>query len=392
MKPFYAQNLDNVLSNKTAASHILGKLSGKGEDLARENLLREFKKLHYAQRALTEPELNEAFHVDKSDQQIYLDAMEIKAHRNKTKMDSDGLIFARQLTQIDPRYMEAKHQPLGKWRELFPIQTFEQGRERIAYRQFDFSGNVKDQAPGDNSINWVNATGTEYENKVYSYSSGYWYTYLELRRAAISNTPLDHSKLRALKLSFETKAQQVMFYGLPEKNIEGFINHTNVPDLQAGAPASDEVNGSRTFAGGDKTPSEIIADLTGMVAKIISDNKSAFGETGFIICLPAEQFLHIYKTPRSENSDTSIANWILQNYPFISSFQMVHELAGQGQNSTDLAIAYRKDPLTIEAQIADSVIYHPPQFHDLEIRFPAEMEFGGVVVRYPLGMGQLYGI
>lgn len=59
MKPFYAQNLDNVLSNKTAASHILGNLSGKGEELARENLLREFKKLHYAQRALTEPELNE---------------------------------------------------------------------------------------------------------------------------------------------------------------------------------------------------------------------------------------------------------------------------------------------------------------------------------------------
>ena len=389
MKPFYAQNLDNVLSNKTAASHILGNLSGKGEELARENLLREFKKLHYAQRALTEPELNEAFHVDKSDQQIYLEAMEIKAHRNKAKMDSDGLIFARQLTQIDPRYMEVKHQPLGKWRELFPIQTFEQGREKIAYRQFDFSGNVKDQAPGDNSVNWVDATGTEYENKVYSYPSGYKYTYLELRRAAVSNTPLDHSKLRALKLSFETKAQQVMFYGVPEKNIEGFINHTNVPDLQASAPATGS---SRELAGGDKTPDEAIADITGMVAKIISDNKSAFGETGFIICLPTEQFLHIYKTPRSANSDTSIANWILQNYPFISSFQMVHELAGQGQNSTDLAIAYRKDPLTIEAQIADSVIYHPPQFHDLEIRFPAEMEFGGVVVRYPLGMGQLYGI
>ena len=132
-----------------------------------------------------------------------------------------------------------------------------------------------------------------------------------------------------------------------------------------------------------------------MPTKIISEQQSAYGETGFRIALNAEKMRFVTTTKMGSvnaGNDTTIAQYVLMNDPSIEGFDLIHEMTDQGTGTTQLAICYKRESEFIEAQIADSIIWHAPQFDDLNIKHPSEMEFGGVVNRYPLAMTQLYGI
>ena len=50
------------------------------------------------------------------------------------------------------------------------------------------------------------------------------------------------------------------------------------------------------------------------------------------------------------------------------------------------------DPEVAEAQVSDAVLWSPVQFHDLDIKFPSVQYHGGVVVRYPIAMTQLFDV
>ncbi len=376
----YQQQLDYVLSNYDVKQKLFaGRLDSEIKS-GTARLEQTFRELYFEKASLIDSSYKGLYRADKTDDQIINESREIK---NDARFDSnDGLIFERQLTMIDPRYMEVKHKPLGKWREVLPIQSFTPGLANIVYRQFDFSGEAKLSAPGDTTVNYADATGKEYINKVHSYNSGYQFTFQDLRRAAFAGAPLERSKLRAVERAFETSLQKGMFLGKSELGTEGFFNHPNVPNN----PATGNWSGL--------TAEQIKDDIVGMPTKIISDYDGAFGEDGFIIALPVEQYQLIYSKVLTTGGvgNKTIATWILENYAPISGFVQIPDLKGQGTGSTDLAICYQKDAEYLEAQVADSIIWQAPQFRGLGIDFPAEMEWGGVVVRYPFSMTQLYGI
>lgn len=383
----YELMLNAVLSSPNAQQAIF---AGKTDSEIQNGKLRlkeTFRQNAWDKKAIEHHAFKGLYSPNKTDEQIYNEAMEIKGAQ---RLNSDsGLLFPRDLTMVDPRYMEVKKQPLGKWRELLPIQNFEYGVGEIAYRQYEFSGEAQDNSPASNQVPFADAEGKEFKNQIYGYKSGYKYTFSELRKAAFSGANIARSKMTAVERAFNTKLQKGMMFGQAEKNLTGFINAPNVPSAEASASSQ---SGNPTKWDSTKLPDEVIKDISGMPSAIIGDEFSAYGENGFIICLPSDQYNYVMTTPRTSTSDTTIANYILQNDRRIIGFQLVHELKGQGQGGTDLAICYMKDPEYLEAQVADSIIWQAPQFHGYEIWFPAEMEFGGVAVRYPRSMRQLYGI
>jgi hypothetical protein len=391
MQP-YDHALNQILSNDSVKTQLFyGRLDSDIE--AGKRRLREaFREIEWAKKAIVEPSCKGLYRADKSDEQIYNEAQEIK--RSKIgKMDAnDGLAFSRELSFIDPREFNVKHKPLGTWRDVLPIQTLPLGLEYVKYRVYDQTGEAILSDNKDTSISYVDATAQEYTNKVLTHKSGYKLSFEDLRNAAFSGAPLEKQKIYAVSLAFEKSLQKSMFLGVftdggASVGTNGFLNHPSVPNNPS----------SGTFATlGATSPDAVIAEIVGMPNRIMSDYDTAFGEGNYIICLPVAQYNYIYSTPRSINSDTSIAAWILQNYPMIERFMRIPDLKGQGtvveSEATDLAICYQRDPMYLEAQVLDSIIWHPPQFDDLAIKFPAEMKYGGVAVRYPLSMTQLYGI
>jgi hypothetical protein len=373
----YKAQLDYVLGNPDVKQKLfMGRLDSEIAS-GTQRLTELFRGMHWEKRAIEDTTLKDLYRADKSDETIINEAREIK---KEGRLDAnDGLIFERQLTMIDPRYMEVKHKPLGKWREVLPIQPFTPGLDKIVYRQFDFTGEAKLNGPGDTSVNYANATGKEYENKVHAYNSGYQLTFQDLRRAAFAGAPLQRSNMTAVNRAFEGSLQKGMFVGRTDIGINGFFNHPGVPD---------SASAGGVWAG---LGSEAIKDvIVGMPIQIMTDYDTAFGEDGFVICLPVKQYQLIYSKilTTSGVGTKSIAAWILENYPAIKGFVQIADLKGAGAGSTDLAICYQKEPDFLEAQVADSIIWQAPQFDGLAINFPAEMEFGGVAVRYPLSMTQ----
>ncbi len=340
----------------------------------------------------------EMLRMDRSDEEIRDEMMKLKAaHQslpsmnlsNQDRFDAGSISFERDNIMLDPRLFEIKHQPFT-WRSILPIFNFTPGTSEIAYRQYDTSGEAEEGSTQDGSMHYVDATGDEFINKVAQFKAGYKETFAELRKAMFQNAPIARYKILAVKRAYETKLQKGMMLG--HGGFDGFINSPNVPNVQAAAPATGS---SRVWGAGDKIPTEAATDIMSMPTAVISGQQSAYGEVGFRIALSAEKLRYITTTKMGSadsGSDTTIAKYVLENDPSIEGFDLIHELVGQGTGSSELAICYKRESEYIEAQIADAIIWHGVQFEDLNIKHPSEMEFGGVVNRYPLAMTQLYGI
>lgn len=369
-----------------------------------QNLHRRARNFKWVVKETTIPNAydvaTEMLRMDRSDLEIRDELIRLKNHHkgmpslnlsNANRFDAGSISFERDNIMLDPREFDIKHQPFT-WRSILPIQTIAPGTSEIAYRQFDTSGEADESSVQDGSMTYVEPTGEEFFNKIAIFKTGYKETFAELRRAMFQSAPIARFKILAVKRAYETKLQKGMMLG--HGGFDGFINSPNVPDVQAPLSA---IGANRNWGpqATDKTNTEVAADIMSMPTKIISEQQSAYGETGFRIALNAEKLRFITTTKMgsaASGSDTTIAKFVLENDPSIEGFDLIHELTGQGTGATQLAICYQRKSEYIEAQIADAVIWHAPQFDDLNIKHPSEMEFGGVVNRYPLAMTQLHSI
>jgi hypothetical protein len=399
-KKHYEQRLDSALSTQGFYETVFRGCTGKEESLFKDRLKEFFRKEQYSQIAINYPEFKGLYKQDKSDKQIFDEAKEVKNHLDKKRLDNTGLFFERDTTYTDPNFYTLSYKPLGKWRNWFEIQNIELGKDFVRYVQFERTGqSAKLTARGDGTVDFSRPNAKEYLNKQKVYNAGYYFTYAEIR-AAIANNTLEVELVEATKQNtlerFEQLLHDNMILGDSEAGVTGFINAPNVPNVEASAPATGT---DKTWQGGDKTKEEIIADINGMATKIIDDNFSAYGESGFIIALPSAQFNYITGTPRSTTTDTTIASQILENFkaedgsPVIRGFALLHELKGKGTGSTDMAICFRpNEGDKIKARVSEGVIFHPPTFNQLRIEYAMEQEAGGLTIMKPLSMTQLYGI
>lgn len=305
----------------------------------------------------------------------------------------DGLIFARQLERIDPRRFMVKYRPRGMWRGILPQQNVERGLERVTYRIEDFRAQVKPITVGtQKDIPYVGVSTEEYTNYVIDKGLGYRYTVMELDRAAFAGVPLQNRYQQAVIWGYEESDDIIAFNGDTERSLEGVINHTGVSNVQAAAPATGT---DRKWSGADKTEDEIIADIRGMVTKVAVDSKENYNaeRTKFLLLLPRTPADALNK-PRATFSDKTIAEFILSNSKYgIADIKVLPQLAGQGTGSTDLAILMPiNDNEVIEFYTSDAILWEPAQFVGLDVRFPSRKRNGGVVIRYPFAMTQLYGI
>jgi hypothetical protein len=397
-KPIYVERMDTMLSTQPGAyQRIFASQSGKAEIYGKEKLADFFREQHYWEKAKLEPAFKGLYRQDKSDELIYNEAKEVKSYLDKKRLDNSGVFFERDTTFTDPQFYSLKYKPLGKWRNWFVTQNVPLGAEYVRYKQYEKTGDGANLATrGDRNLDLKRTNAKEYLNKQHVYNEGFYFTYAEIRAYLFANADVDRAEQENAANNFEITAHKNMILGDSTIGITGMINATNVPNVQAAAPASGS---DRTWNGGDKTNDEVVQDIVGMPKKIIEDNKSAYGEDGFVVGLPVAKFNYITSTRLAAGTDTTIAAHILENFkgeqgqPVIKGFVIIHELAGQGNGSSDLAICFKpNEGEYIKARINDQVIFHPPVFEPLSIVYAMEQEMSGLTIMHPLSMTQLYGI
>lgn len=383
----FRSRLQNQILNDPQALHMI---NPDGHDMKHrlDCVFEQFRYDDWQKKGIMNNQFKGKYNHKKTDSQI------LEEMRKSGRMDADdGLVFARQLEEIDPRRFEVIKKPLDVWKRLIPIKTFTPGIDRITYRVRDFKSKAELNSPSNiTEMALADVTADEASNRVYAWNLGYYYTNQELRRAAVAGVPLQTDKIQSVEIGYRERIQEVMFTGNSQIGLEGIFNHTGVTNtvVSTGAVATNITWTTATT----KTPAEIVADITGMTAEIFIDTRGKYGSSNMVIALPLTQFRYLGDTRMESGTDTTIMQFILQNNASngIVRFEPVYELTGIGTGATDLAVAYPMDSDVLEAQIAEQILWSPMEIKGRSFLFGSEMEFGGVAVRYPVAMTQRYGV
>ncbi|RLB93613.1 MAG: hypothetical protein DRH26_03495 [Deltaproteobacteria bacterium] len=289
-----------------------------------------------------------------------------------------GLSFLlSQLTHIESKMYEKKYKAIT-YAQIIPVSN-EAGEWAESVTYFFMDGAAVAKFVGTKSLNVpIAEIGTEKVTvPVELGATGYEYSDEELRQAIQLQRPLPQLKSNTARRAYEEMAQRVAMVGDTTHNLPGFINNTNVTSATVVDPGSgtEWVN---------KTTAQILFDINDFMGDIFVDTLQV--EKPNTLVLPTAQWNYIAGTPRSDQSDTTILQWLVANSPYLSSESdiiPITELASAGSGSSDRMMAYDKDMDKVVFHIPMPLKFTEPQRKGRGFEVPGEFKLSGVEFRYP---------
>jgi len=289
-----------------------------------------------------------------------------------------GLAFLlSQLTHIESKMYEKKYKAIT-YPAIVPVSN-EAGEWAESITYFFMTGAAVAKFVGTKSLNVpIAEIGTDKITvPVELGATGYEYSDEELRQAIQLKRALPQLKSNTARRAYEELAQRVAMVGDTTHNLPGFINNTNVT-------AATVVNPGSGTTWVTKTPNQILFDINDFMGAIFVDTLQV--ERANTLLLPTAQWNYLAGTPRSDNSDTTLLQWLINNSPYLSSANdiiPVTELAGAGAGSTDRMMAYDKDIDKVVFHIPMPLRFTEPQRKGRGFEVPGEFKLSGIEFRYP---------
>lgn len=296
-------------------------------------------------------------------------------------MDADGAVFfQRELEYIKARSYDVQYAELQA-RSLFPVSN-EGGRgvDTITYRTYDQAGAAKIINAYADDLPRADVAGKETTILVRSVGVSYGYNLDEIQASQLTGRSLDQRRANAARRAVEQTINTIAFFGDTVHNLPGFFSNPNIPSGNVVDPGggTEWVN---------KTADQILFDINDLFADIFETTKMV--ERGNTLLLPPSQWAYIMSTPRSANSDTTIAQYVAQNSPFLNSIDdiiAVNECADANNPlfASDIMVAYNRSPDKLQLEIPVELEWMAVQMKNLEFVVPGRARVGGTNVYYPL--------
>lgn len=307
----------------------------------------------------------------------------LKKYQN---LDADeSIFFERELEKLKAKTYDLKYPEL-KARTLLPV-SFEAGpgAETIAYEQYSQFGMAKLIANYADDLPRADIGAKKFSSPVKSAGMSYGWNLQEVRAAAMAGKSLVSRKASAAKRGHMALENSIAWFGNTETGLPGLITNANISTVVLPADGTGS-----SILWSTKTPDQIIRDINLMTRTVHSVSKGV--EFANTLLLPLEQYNLIYDTPRSAQSDLSIAKWVLGNNPHLVAIDWLEELNGTGAGSTDQMLVYNRNPEKLTLEIPQDFEQLPVQERGLEYVVPTHHRVGGVIVYYPLSVAKAIGI
>jgi len=304
-------------------------------------------------------------------------------------MDADGaFFFQRQLEHIKARSYDVRYAEL-KARMLFPVSNEGgPGVTSITYRTYDQAGAAKIINAYADDLPRADVAGKETTIPVRSVGISYGYNLDEIQSSQLTGASLDQRRANAARRSNEQVVNDVAFFGDTTSGLPGLFSNPNIPTGAVVNPGSgtEWVN---------KTPDEILFDINDLFADIFETTKMV--EQGNTLLLPPAQWSYIMSTPRASNSDTTIAQFVAANSPYLNSVDDIIPVnecsaANNPELATDAMVAYDRNPDKLQLEIPVELEMLPVQQKNLEFVVPGRSRLAGLNIYYPLSLAIATGI
>ncbi len=221
---------------------------------------------------------------------------------------------------------------------------------------------------------------------------GYEWGLEELNQAALEGRNLGNEKAVAARKIAEQKLWQVAISGDTEKSWTGLINDANVPTTTA---AADGTGSSALWSA--KTPALILRDVNAIITGVYTGSSEV--EMADTLLLPTARYLQLANTPRSDNSDTTLLNYIQQNNSYTAEtgqplrIRGLRTLATAGGSSSARMVAYRRDPEVVRFHLPMPHRFLPPfQKSSMTWEVAGIMRTGGTEIRLPKAVSYVDGV
>lgn len=293
---------------------------------------------------------------------------------------AESAFFARELEHVYSTTYDIKYPELMAATFIPVSSQAPAGAMQVTYQQFDRTGRAKVMGQGATDSPRVDVLGTEFPRPVLELSASYGWTLLEVRNAAMAGRPLDSKKASAARRAVETLLDEIATSGAPDYGIAtGFVNDADV--------TIDAATGNWDAP---LTADQIIADVSTMYQGIISDtNGVEFGDT---LVLPDAQHALIATLPRGTQSDTTVLQYILRNFPRLQAVEPWYRLAGAGAAAVDRAVLYRRSAEHLTQEVPSPFEQLPVDQRGRNFTVETMATTAGTAFYYPLSARYMDGI
>ena len=293
-------------------------------------------------------------------------------------LDAAGSVFfQKELEQIKARAYDVLYPELS-YDKAFDVSTeINPGAAEIVSQTFDRRGRAKIVVGPANDIPRVDVDGTENRIPVRPIVASFGYTVDEIEAARFVGRPLDQKRANACRKTIEEELNEIAWFGDTKSNLTGFLTS----GLISSSAAPDGGSGT---AWSTKTAAQILADINFAFSEVFEDSLGV--ERANMMGIPLAQWNLIMTTPRSDNSDMTIAQYVVQNSPWISSLDQimaVNEFDSVQNGSSDLLAVWTKSPDKVQFELPMDVTFMEPERDGLEYVTIGRAKTGGLNYFYP---------
>ena len=301
-------------------------------------------------------------------------------------MDASASVFlARELQYVRRQVLDVPKAPLEAF-QVFPVQTdVPAGAETAYQRVYDSVGVAKIISNYADDLPRADVVAEEIPVKLRDVGAAYGYNVSEIRSAQFAGINLSTMKARAVRRSIDEKLNNIAWKGDAEHKIIGFLDNPNITEETL---AADGTSSSTTFA--SKTVAQIIRDVNQVIEAI--PNATNQIEQADTVLLAPTAYNHIATTPRSDNSDLTILEFLRRTHPEIRRWLKIGALKGAGTGNTDLIIAGHFEPDYVKFEIPERYRQLPVEMRNLEYVINCMSRVVGVTVTLPLAFAKAQGV
>lgn len=313
--------------------------------------------------------------------------------RKIERIDADeGIFFEPQLTDFDPTRYRILKKVLGKWKTLIPVRAIPIGAAETKYTMWEHTGEAEDAGPGSmTGVPYVGVKNERFTNPIVTAEVGYQMTTDDQRKAAFSGEPLLDELLGAAQDVLAKRLDRIVWNGKANIAIEGVINHSGVPDIQAAAPA---VGTDKSWSGVDKTNDEVFADMNNSISQVAINSRENWTPENTVFNMIIDRATKQSLNRRmASGTDTTLIQFVRNNVDVgIGRIEVIPDIAGSGPSSSNQALFYPMDEKVLRFRVNEEILWAPMQWEDLNMKFPGEIIHGGVEIIYPVAMIQMFDI